>query len=375
MSFEWPQLLWAALLVPMLGFGFARLQRRRLATMRTAARAGRQPGADGPRRGAAALPAASRVRALVPPALYGLALLALVAAAARPIAVVSLPSMRDVIILALDVSNSMRAEDLKPSRLAAAKQAAREFIEAQPATTRIGLVAFAETALAVRRPTTDREELLKTLERLEPQRGTAVGEAIVASLQALFPREPFELPAAGESADGRARAGTGGARALPGAGASPDEAAAGGAGDATGAPASPALAPGSETSAAIVLLTDGAATRGPDPVEAARLAARRGVRVFTVGLGTADGAVVEEDGVSMRVQLDEQKLRQVADVTRARFFRAADADDLRAIYRDVSARLVLERRETEIGAGFVAFALLCTVVAAGTSLFWSKRIL
>jgi Ca-activated chloride channel family protein len=374
-SFEWPQLLWAALLVPMLGFGFARLQRRRLATMRTAARAGRQPGADGPRRGAAALPAASRVRALVPPALYGLALLALVAAAARPIAVVSLPSMRDVIILALDVSNSMRAEDLKPSRLAAAKQAAREFIEAQPATTRIGLVAFAETALAVRRPTTDREELLKTLERLEPQRGTAVGEAIVASLQALFPREPFELPAAGESADGRARAGTGGARALPGAGASPDEAAAGGAGDATGAPASPALAPGSETSAAIVLLTDGAATRGPDPVEAARLAARRGVRVFTVGLGTADGAVVEEDGVSMRVQLDEQKLRQVADVTRARFFRAADADDLRAIYRDVSARLVLERRETEIGAGFVAFALLCTVVAAGTSLFWSKRIL
>jgi Ca-activated chloride channel family protein len=315
------------------------------------------------------------VRALVPPALYGLALLALVAAAARPIAVVSLPSMRDVIILALDVSNSMRAEDLKPSRLAAAKQAAREFIEAQPATTRIGLVAFAETALAVRRPTTDREELLKTLERLEPQRGTAVGEAIVASLQALFPREPFELPAAGESADGRARAGTGGARALPGAGASPDEAAAGGAGDATGAPASPALAPGSETSAAIVLLTDGAATRGPDPVEAARLAARRGVRVFTVGLGTADGAVVEEDGVSMRVQLDEQKLRQVADVTRARFFRAADADDLRAIYRDVSARLVLERRETEIGAGFVAFALLCTVVAAGTSLFWSKRIL
>ena len=108
----------------------------------------------------------------------------------------------------------------------------------------------------------------------------------------------------------------------------------------------------------------GAATRGPDPVEAARLAAKRGVRVFTVGLGTPEGAVVQQDGVSMRIPLDEERLRKVADVTRARFFRAADADGLRAIYRDVSARLVMERRETEVGAPLVALAVLLTLAAA-----------
>jgi Ca-activated chloride channel family protein len=208
------------------------------------------------------------------------------------------------------------------------------------------VVAFAETALAVQRPTTNREELLKVIERLESQPGTAVGEAILVSLQALFPKEAFEL---------RSREPT--SVSKPG-------------------PASPAeVLPGSERSAAIVLLSDGAATRGPDAVAAARLAAQRGVRVFTVGLGTEEGAVVELDGISMRVQLDEEMLRKVADVTRARFFRAGDVEDLRAIYRDVSARLVVETRETEVGAVFVAVAALLTLLAAGSSLFWFNRIL
>ena len=348
MSFEWPLLLWGWLLVPVLALAFARLQRRRGSAARAAALRARGTAATAP----------SRLRSLLPPVAYGLALLLLVAAAARPVAVVSLPSLRDVIILALDVSNSMRADDVKPTRLDAARQAARDFIDAQPATTRIGLVAFAETALAVQRPTTDREQLLRTLERLEPQRGTAVGEAILVSLQALYPQELFELPAgAANRPDG-----TPAAVARPGSGAAQ--------------PAARADVPaGSEDSAAIVLLTDGAATRGPDPVEAARLAARRGVRVFTVGLGTLDGAVVEQDGVAMRVQLDEERLRKVADVTRARYFRARDGADLRAIYRDVSARLVLERRETEIGAPLVALAALLSVVAAASSMFWTKRIL
>jgi Ca-activated chloride channel family protein len=294
------------------------------------------------------------MRRVLPPLLYALALTLLIAAAARPMAVVSLPSLRDVIILALDVSHSMRADDLKPTRLAAAQEAARAFIEEQPSTTRIGLVAFAGTALAVQRPTTDRAELLKVIGRLEPQKGTAVGEAMLVSLQALFPKEVFELKSRAEAdADD-------GGQAL----AAPD------------APAPPAgTSPGSEKSAAIVLLTDGAATGGPDPVEVARLAAGRGVRVFTVGLGTEEGAVVELEGISMRVQIDEDKLREVADVTRARYFRAEDADGLRAIYRDVSARLVLETRETEVSAAFVAAAALLALLAAGSSLLWFNRIL
>jgi Ca-activated chloride channel family protein len=303
-----------------------------------------------------------RVRRILPPLLYALALTLLIAAAARPMAVVSLPSLRDVIILALDVSHSMRADDLKPTRLAAAQQAARAFIEEQPSTTRIGLVAFAGTALSVQRPTTNRDDLLKVIDRLQPQKGTAVGEAMLVSLQELFPREVIELrPRAEAGTDAGSEADQSGRALAPEAkpGTAPRD----------------ATAPGSNKSAAIVLLSDGAATGGPDPAEVARLAAARGVRVFTVGLGTEEGAVVELDGVSMRVQIDEEKLREVADVTRARFFRAEDADDLRAIYRDVSARLVLETRETEVSAAFVAAAALLALLAAGSSLFWFNRIL
>ncbi len=352
MIFEWPLLLWAWLAVPLLALAYLRVQRRRVAATPGAARWSRH----------ASVASVPRVRRILPPLLYALALTLLIAAAARPMAVVSLPSLRDVIILAVDVSHSMRADDLKPTRLAAAQQAAREFIEEQPSTTRIGLVAFAGTALSVQRPTTNREDLLKVIDRLEPQKGTAVGEAMLVSLQELFPKEVIELRPRTE----------GGAEA----GATADrEGRALGPGTAPGATPREATPPGSNKSAAIVLLSDGAATGGPDPAEVARLAAARGVRVFTVGLGTEEGAVVELDGISMRVQIDEEKLREVADVTRARFFRAEDADDLRAIYRDVSARLVLETRETEISAAFVAAAALLALLAAGSSLFWFNRIL
>ncbi len=353
MIFEWPMLLWGWLLVPLLALAYMRLLQRRQGAAVSAARWRRN----------ANVAAVPRVRRLLPPVLYGFALLLLIAAMARPTAVVSLPSLRDVVILALDISNSMRADDLKPSRLAAAQQAAREFIEEQPVTTRIGVVAFADTALAVQRPTTNREDLLKAIDRLKPQQGTAVGEAILVSLQSVFPKERFEVKspeqAQREKPDG-----------VPGSSSQP--AAASGDGP---VPARKRSAPGSEKSAAIVLLTDGAATRGPDPVEAARLAADRGVRIFTVALGTEAGAVVALDGISMRVQVDEESLRKIADVTRARFFKAGDVDDLRSIYRDVSARLVVETRETEVSAYFVAAAALLTLLAAATSMFWFNRIL
>lgn len=342
MIFEWPMLLWGWLAIPLLAIAYVRIQRRRIATTLGTQRWSRQ----------ASNVAVPRMRRILPPLLYALALTLLIVAAARPMAVVNLPSLRDVIILAVDVSHSMRADDLQPTRLAAAQQAARAFIEEQPSTTRIGLVAFADNALAVQRPTTDREELLKVIERLEPQQGTAIGAAILASLQALFPKEMFEIGSGKATAD----AGTPLASA-----------------DVPVTP--PRGAPGFEKSAAIVLLTDGAVTGGPDPLAAARLAADRGVRVFTVALGTEEGAVVQLDGISMRVQSDSALLRDVADLTRARFFRAEDAEDLRAIYRDVSARLVFESREIEISAAFVAAAALLALLAAGSSLFWFKRIL
>lgn len=342
MIFEWPVLLWAWLLLPVLALAWITLERRRQRVALTTARWSTNP--------PAAIP---RSRRILPPVLYFLAVTLLIAAMARPVAVISWPSLHDVIILAIDVSNSMRADDVAPTRLAAAQKAAREFIEEQPATTRIGVVAFAETALAVQRPTTNREDLLEAIDRLEPQEGTAVGQAILVSLQALFPKEMFEVKSPAEKENG-------------------------GIGDSSlNSPELGELSPkppGSERSAAIVLLSDGAATSGPSPLAAAQLAADRGVRVFTVGLGTEEGAVVRLEGISMRVQLDEETLRKIADVTLARFFTAGNPEDLRAIYRDVSTRLVAETRETEVSAAFVAVAALLALPAAALSVLWFGRI-
>lgn len=342
MIFEWPILLWALLLVPVLALAYLRLERRRQRLALAAARWSRIAPAVIP-----------RARRVVPPVLYCVALTLLIAAMARPVAVVSVPTLREVIILAIDVSNSMLADDVAPTRLAAAQKAAREFIAEQPATTRIGVVAFAGTALAVQRPSTNREDLLAVIDRLEPQEGTALGEAILVSLQALFPKEAFELQSsAGQALEGEA----------DDSGSTPP-----------GPP--PRVPPGSEKSAAIVLLSDGAATAGPDPLAAARLAADRGVRVFTVGLGTEEGAVVRHEGIAMRVQLEHEVLNEIADVTLARFFMANNAEDLLAIYRDVSTRLVAETRETEVSAILVAAAALLSLLAAGSSVLWFNRIL
>lgn len=343
MIFEWPILLWALLLAPVLALAYITMERRRRRVALTAARWSTNAHA-------AVIP---RVRRILPPLLYFVALTLLMAAMARPVAVISLPALRDVIILAIDVSNSMLADDVAPTRLAVAQKAAREFIEEQPATTQIGVVAFAETAIAVQRPTTNREDLLKAIDRLKPQDGTAVGGAILVSLQALFPKEFFEVKSPAEKER----------EAMD---------------DPIGSSSQPEPAkvpPGSEKSAAIVLLSDGAATAGPNPVEAAQLAADRGVRVFTVGLGTEEGAVVKLNGISMRVQMDEEMLKKIADVTLARFFMTDKAEDLRAIYRDVSTRLVAETRETEISAAFVAVAALLALQAAALSVLWFNRIL
>ncbi len=345
MIFEWPVLLWGLLLVPVLALAYIAMERRRRAVALAVARWSTNAHAMIP-----------RARRILPPVLYLIALTLLIAAMARPVAVVSLPSLRDVIILAIDVSNSMRADDVAPTRLAVAQKAARDFIEEQPATTQIGVVAFAETALAVQRPTTSREELLEAIDRLEPQAGTAVGEAILVSLQALYPKEIFEVKSPAEK-EREAEEDDIGSSSQP-------------------RPAPPPkVPPGSEKSAAIVLLSDGAVTAGPSPMEAAQLAADRGVRVYTVGLGTKAGAVVRLDGISMRVQLDEEMLKKIADVTLARSFMADNAEDLRAIYRDVSTRLVAEKRETEVSAAFVAVAASLALLAAGLSVLWFNRIL
>jgi Ca-activated chloride channel family protein len=351
MTFLWPEMLFLLLLVPLLlGLYFWLQKRKKRAAVRYASLAMVRE-AMGP---------AQRMRRHIPPLLFLLAMVLMLLAVARPAAVVILPSMNDTVILAIDVSGSMRANDVQPSRLAAAQAAARAFIEDQPPTTRIGVVSFAGTASLVQAPTRTKEDLLAAIDRFQLQRGTAVGSGILISLKALIPEVEFDLQADNPRPSNR----DGGARSLDKQPAQQNQ-----------APEFKPVAPGSYSSAVIILLTDGQTTTGPDPIESAKMAAERGVRVFTVGIGTVSGEILGEEGWSMRVRLDEDVLKDIAKTTNAQYFYAGTATDLTKIYKSLNSRLVMEKKSTEITALFAAAAALFAMLSAGLSMLWFNRIL
>jgi Ca-activated chloride channel family protein len=299
-----------------------------------------------------------RVRRHIPPFLFLLALVALVGAIARPTAVVTLPSQHDTIVLAMDVSGSMRATDVAPNRLVASQNAAKAFVADQPSTTRIGVVTFAGTAAIVQPPTNNREDIVAAIDRFQLQRATAIGSGILVSLKAIFPDADFDLRSSNPRAQEARR---GGVPLDPSR--DPDK------------QQPKPVPPGSYTSAAIVLLTDGQTTTGPDPIEAARIAADRGVRVFTVGVGTVSGEIIGFEGWSMRVRLDEDSLKTIANITRAEYFYAGTATDLKKIYQGLNSKLVMETKDTEITALFAAAGALLALLAALLSVLWFNRIL
>jgi Ca-activated chloride channel family protein len=298
----------------------------------------------------------SRFRRHVPPALFLLALVLMVVGIARPAAVITLPSQHETVILAMDVSGSMRAGDVEPNRITAAQNAAKQFINDQPSTAKIGIVTFAGTAALVQPPTQNKDDLVAAIDRMQLQRATAIGSGILVSLKAIFPDVEFDLrgsnprPEANKSRslDQKDKSDTKDVKPVP---------------------------PGSYQAAAIILLTDGQTTTGPDPIEASRMAADRGVRIFTVGVGTVNGEVIGFEGWSMRVRLDEDALKTIANITRGEYFYAGSALDLKKIYSDLNTKLVFEKKETEITALFAAAATLLAIVAAMMSVMWFNRIL
>jgi Ca-activated chloride channel family protein len=335
MTFLWPKMLWLLAAAPALvGAYIWALRRRKKAALRYASLAmvkdamGKGPG----------------LRRHLPPLLFLVAFIGMLLAAARPAAVLMLPSEHETVILAMDVSGSMRAADVEPTRLEAAQAAARAFVGEQPRHTRIGVVAFAGSASLVQAPTHDRGAIDAAIGQFQLQHATAIGSGILVSLKAIFPDLEFDLQRA---------------QARPAA--------------AGGGPAP--VAPGSYSSAAIILLTDGQTTTGPNPIDAARLAAERGVRVFTVGVGTTQGEILTGEGWSIRVRLDEDTLRDIADLTRGEYFHAGTARDLRRVYEVLNSRLVLEKKDTEISALFSAAAAALAAAAVLLSLLWFNRIL
>jgi Ca-activated chloride channel family protein len=347
MTFLWPEMLWLLLLVPAVVTAYALLMRRKKeAALRYASLSLIRD----------AMSAGQRFRRHIPPLLFLVALTLMIIAVARPAAVVTLPSQHETVILAMDVSGSMRATDVKPSRIVAAQEAARAFIAQQPKSTRIGVVSFAATASVVQSPTHSREDILAAIDRFQLQRGTAVGSGILVSLKMIFPDADFDLRSLNPRREAQ--------RATPlDPAQSADKA------------APKAVPPGSYTSAAIVLLTDGQTTTGPDPIEAARMAGDRGVPVYTVGIGTQGGEIIGAEGWSMRVRLDEESLKTIANLTRAEYFFAGTATDLRKIYQKLNTKLFFEQKETEITALFAAVAAAVALLSALLSLLWFNRIL
>lgn len=305
-----------------------------------------------------ALPGSSRVRRHLPFALFVLALASLVVAMARPVDIVSVPAGRTTVILAMDVSRSMCATDIPPNRLLAAEAAAASFIERQGSTTQIGIVAFAGFAEIVQSPTNDQEVLLDVVESLTTGRRTAVGSAILRSLDAIAEIDESVAPSETDNSP---------------------------AGDAPAPVARGAYAP-----AIIVLLTDGASNAGTPPVDAAGQAAARGVRVYTIGFGTEDpggrpapcgvqfiGNEPAESpdfggfggfgggggGGGFRRAIDEETLIAIADITGGTYYPAQSANELHTVFQSLPTDLITRHEVMEISVAFAALGLVLVALA------------
>jgi Ca-activated chloride channel family protein len=353
MKFLWPEMLLWLLLVPILIAAYvAWLRRKKRGAIRYPSLALLK----------AAMGPGERIRRHLPPALLLLSLATMLVAIARPTAMVTLPSQQQTIILAIDVSLSMGATDVDPNRLTAAQAAAKSFIEEHPSNARIGLVAFGASASLVQPPTQDKESLLAAIDSFQLQRGTATGSALYVALATLFPDAGIDVaalsvpggfwrgtPEQGRRLDRDAKAAPKKAETLP-------------------------VPPGSYSNAVVILMSDGRRTTGPDPLDAARMAADRGLRVFTVGFGTAAGAMIGFEGWSAYVRLDEETLKAVADITRGEYFYAGTAADLTKVYQSLNSRLILERKSLEVTSLLAAAAALLILASLTLSLIWFNRV-
>jgi Ca-activated chloride channel family protein len=326
MTFIWPWMLIALVLVPLLVGAYVRLLRKRRQAVVDLGPLGVMH--DGSGRGP------SR-RRHIPALLFAIGLTLNLFGLARPEMFVDLPRVEGTVILAFDVSSSMTADDLEPTRLEAAKAAARALVEHQPSTVRIGVVAFSNGGLVVQPPTDDQAAVFAAIDRLDPQGATSLAQGIYAALNAI----------AGE------------AIAI----------------DAEALEEGGPIEIGSYPSAVVLLLTDGENTASTDPLEIAQLAAEAGVRIYPVGIGSPEGAVLQIDGYSILSRLDESLLQEIAGLTNGAYYRAGDRESLQEIYRNVDLQLTISGDKTEVTFLFAGLGLLFFLVGGATSLLWFGR--
>jgi Ca-activated chloride channel homolog len=326
MTLAWPWMLLSLGAIPLLVLGYRRLLRHRAARRSELAALGLvAPGA---------VPSGQRRH--VAPALFLAAVALLFVALARPSATISQPHREGTVILAFDVSGSMAATDVAPSRIDAAKSAARAFVKRQPGTVRVGVVAFSGSGLTTQQPTADRARVLAAIDRLTPLGGTALARGLQTSLSAIAGKT-VELPGSAGSVE----------------------------------PQGQDL--GFHGSAAVILLSDGENTVGPDPIDVAELASTAGVRIYPIGLGSPDGTVLEIDGFQVATALDEPLLRKIAATTDGRYYAAADKKELTKVYGSIHLAWTVRAEHVEITALLAGAAALLLLVGAGLSLAWFGR--
>jgi Ca-activated chloride channel family protein len=329
MTFTWPWLLLSLMVIPVLVRGYRRLLRRQAA---------RQAELAGLGLVAVGAPTGAGRRRHLGAALYLTALVLLGIALARPQMTVPQPRREGTIVLAFDISSSMAATDLKPTRMAAAKSAARAFVGKQPATIRIAVVAFGESGVISQQPTTDRTAVIAAIDRMSPQGGTALGRGIQTSLSAIAGRTvQLDQPDGSPEASGQDL--------------------------------------GYYGSAAVILLSDGENTAGPDPVGAAELASTAGVQVYPIGLGSAAGTVLDLGGFQVATALDEPLLREIATTTDGEYLAAANEQALAKVYDSIDLAWTVEGRKTEITGLFAAGAALLLLLGAGWSFVRFGRVI
>jgi Ca-activated chloride channel homolog len=344
MTFRWQYALWFLLVLPVLLRAYVVSLRRRHEALR---RAGMALSDD------IKTPAA-QIRAHAPALLFTVGLAALLVSIARPVVVTTLPAREGTVVLLIDVSLSMAASDVPPTRLAAAREAAIAFVKAQPQGIRIGVVVFGGHADAVQLPTANRAAVLTALDHLELQRFTAIGNGLMGALLTLVPT----IDIGGEYdiwGTGRTPVEDQGSSIRP-------------INTTTGKPQK-SVAPGSRLSTAIILISDGRGTMGVPPQKAAKLAADLGIRVYTIGVGTLYGGVANVEGwPPIHADFDEEILKDIASVTHGEYFLARTADKVARVYDKLGTRVVFEKNETEITAVMTALGVLLTLASAGLSL-------
>lgn len=335
MSFIWPIMLLSLLLIPPLAALYLRVQRRRQQAIARFGSFGLSQQGAGRRLG---------LRRHLPPALFVIGLAILAVALARPQTVISMPRVAGTVILAFDVSGSMAAEDVTPTRMEAAKTAARTFVERQPMTVQIGVVAFSEGGFSVQVPTNDRAAILASIDRLAPQRGTSLAYGILASLNTIDAMQKKQNT-----------------RFYTNLTPTPE-------------PTPTPMPKGTYSPAVVVLLTDGENNIPPDPLGEAQAAAERGVRVYTVGIGSAAGTTLHVNGFTVHTQLDEAMLKEIAQLTDGAYYNAANEEDMRAVYDNVGAQLIVKTEQTEVTALFAGASILALLAGSAFSLLWFSRV-